>query len=74
MMGYGGFGAMGAFGWIWMVLVWVVVVGLVVWGVSALLGGRTGGNEADALEILRKRYARGEISQAEYDQAKHALV
>ncbi len=74
MMGYDGFGAMGAFGWLWMVLVWVVVVGLVVWGVSALFGGRASGNEADALEILRKRYARGEIGQAEYERAKRALV
>lgn len=74
MMGYGGLGAMGAFGWIWMVLVWVAVIGVVVWGVGALFGRWHGKNETDALEILRKRYARGEISQAEFEQAKRALV
>ncbi len=74
MMGYGGFGAMAGLGWIWMVLVWIVVVGLVVWGVSALFDGRTGGKEVDPLEIVRRRFARGEISQAEYEQAKRTLV
>ena len=74
MMGYGGFGAMGAFGWIWMVLIWVVVIGLVAWGASALFAPRSGPREATPLEILRRRYAGGEISEAEYEQAKRSLA
>ena len=74
MMGYGGFDGMGGLGWIWMILVWALVVGLVVWGVSAVFSGRRGGNEAQPLEILRTRFARGEIGEAEYEQAKRTLT
>lgn len=72
MMGwtYGGFGmmVMGVF--------WLIILGLIVWGVIALLrrssDGRTHGGEAgfpaSAVDIARARYARGEISKSEYDQ------
>jgi hypothetical protein len=40
MMGYGDFGWMGDFGWLWMVLVLVVVVGVAVWAASSMFGSR----------------------------------
>ncbi len=71
MMGYG----MGA----WMLLgivFWVLVVAglvlLVIWIVQKALGGRGGAVES-ALEILKKRYARGEISKEEYEEKKRDL-
>jgi putative membrane protein len=76
MMGYGFDG--GAFGWIWMlggVLVMIGVVVLIVWAVGAVSRSGTGrGPERPtALDILRERYARGEITQQEFEQAKKTL-
>lgn len=42
-------------------------------GTRAILGSRRRLEEELGLEVLRKRLARGEISQAEFDQAKRAL-
>lgn len=77
MMGYGGFGAMGAFWGLGMVLgllFWIGLVVLVVWGASGLLGGqRPPARGETPLEILRRRYAAGELSRDEFEQAKRAL-
>jgi len=71
----GGFGAMGLMG-----VFWVVVIGLVVWAIVAAGrgGGRSSGVEPSghsesALEILKRRYARGEINKAEYEEKKKDL-
>jgi putative membrane protein len=73
----------GIMGWdmgIWMVfnlafwiLVIVGIVLLVIWvGQKAVgAGSRT---EESGLEILKKRYARGEISKAEYEEKKRDLA
>lgn len=73
MMGYGDFGMMAGFGWLWMVLVWAVLVALVLWGVGAAFGTR-GTPEPTPLEILQRRFAAGEITSAEYEQARRALA
>lgn len=71
----GGFGAMGLMG-----VFWIVVVGLIIWAVVTAVRGApwTGGSEASrpdsAMEILKKRYARGEINKAEYEEKKKDLV
>lgn len=75
MMGYDGFGwlgGMGGFGIVG-VLVMVALVALLVWGAAALFNGRSATGEAP-LEILRRRYAAGEISQGEYEQARKTLA
>lgn len=76
MMGYGFDG--GAFGWIWMLgglLVMVGFVVLIVWAVGAVSRGGTSREpeRPTALDILRERYARGEITQQEFEQAKKTL-
>jgi putative membrane protein len=76
MMGYGFDG--GALGWIWMLgglLVMVGFVVLIVWAVSAMSRGNTNREpeRPTALEILRERYARGEITLQEFEQAKKTL-
>jgi len=61
-------------GWSMMGLFWLVVVGLIVWLVVSLVRGnhattssRTDG-DVRALEILKTRYARGEIDKTEYTE------
>lgn len=78
MWGYG-------FGWpgmLWMGLgglLWLALLGLVVWAIVRLAGGR-GSTSAPpappapaAEEILRQRFARGEIDAATYDQMRERL-
>jgi len=74
MMGYGDFGSMGGFGWPWMVLVLAIVLGLIVWGVISLPGSRGGTLDPTPLEILRRRYAAGEVTAAEFKQARRTLA
>ncbi len=74
MMGYGGWlGGMGLFGGVLMLLFWVAVLLLVVWAVRALFPVERRSEHETAIEILKRRYAAGEISQAEYEQARRAL-
>lgn len=75
--GGAGWGMMGAFGWGGMLLIWLVVIVLVAWALRTLLSsdpppGRRDDGDA-ALAILRRRYAVGEITQREYEQAWRVL-
>lgn len=63
---------MGLGGWLWMVL-GVVLVVVVVWAFVAAVAGRDRPAAEDAGQILRARFARGEITQAEYEQARRLL-
>lgn len=67
--------AMGAGGWLWMVLVTVValaILGALIWlAVSAATGRRSPADEP--AQILAARFARGEITEAEYEQARRLL-
>jgi putative membrane protein len=74
-------GMMGGFGWMWLILVfWILILGLIIWAVVALVRGLSepkgsGSSRADsALELLKKRYARGEIDKQEYEEKKKDLV
>ena len=85
MMGWGGGGWFG-FGWIFMVVFW----GLIIWAVIALIRGGTGRGfmcghghnhdhgehkkESPALDILKERYAKGEIKKEEYEEKKRDLM
>ena len=72
----GGYGMMAGLGWLGMLamlLLWGGTIALVVWGVSSLFPADNARGEAGALEILRRRYARGEISHDEYLQASATL-
>jgi putative membrane protein len=61
------------FGWVWFIIFWGAIVGLVVWGVKRLT--ERGGSEGkrSPLDIAKERYARGEISREEFEQIKKDL-
>ncbi|MES2210618.1 MAG: SHOCT domain-containing protein [Chloroflexota bacterium] len=63
---------MGFGGWLWMILAVVLVVA-VVWAVAAAIPGRDRTPIDDAAQILKARFARGEISKEEYEQARSLL-
>ncbi len=74
----GGFG-MGWFGGIFMIVFWILVlVGLVFcikWLIQSTSSGRAGGHSSNrALEILKERYARGEIDKVEFEEKKKVLT
>jgi putative membrane protein len=72
----GGFGIMAGMGWlgiVTMLLFWAGVLALVVWGLSNLFPAQRTNTEIDAVEIVRQRFARGEISREEYLQAVETL-
>ena len=84
MMGPGwgmmGPGMMGGFGWGLMPLFVIVFWGLIIWGIVAAVRGvnnrKFGETSAtdSALEVLKVRYARGEIKKREYEEKKRELV
>jgi putative membrane protein len=58
---------------------WVVLLALLIWALIRWLNRRTGPSqesspaERSALEILRQRYARGEIDQTTFEQMRERL-
>ena len=77
MMGSG----YGMFGGIGMIFFWVVLIVLVVFLVRSIAGGwpsrptsQPPPTGSAALEILKERYAKGEISKEEYEERKKTLT
>lgn len=62
------------FGIVFWILISAGIVLLVVWVVQKAMGGGGGGTEGSALEILKKRYASGEISKEEFEEKKRDLL
>ena len=68
--------AMGVDGWLWMFLalaVGIAVFVAFVWLVTAATPGRQRSTGEEAVQILKARFARGEISEPEYEQARRLL-
>ena len=59
---------------LWMLLFWgLIVVGLIL-GIRWLIGQAKETRSDSALEILRQRYARGEINKEEFEAKKKDLL
>lgn len=74
--GYGGYGA--PWGWVgplMMIVFWIAIAVGVVFLIGYLVRqGRPSGTEDSALEILRRRYAKGEINKEEYEEKRRDLT
>lgn len=79
MDGNFGFGMMTGFGGIFMILFWVAIIALVVWLISSLVSRSNSQTSSglppaeSALDILKKRYARGEITKEQFDEMRRDL-
>lgn len=75
MMPWGNYGwGMGmGFGWLFMIVFWMLVIAGIVFIVRLVAGGEKRNPEETALDILKKRYARGEISKEEFEEKKKAI-
>jgi putative membrane protein len=72
MNGYG-YGMMGGGYWIIGLIFWILVlIGLVLL-IKYLWNGRVKQGDS-ALEILKKRYAKGEINKGEFEEKKKDLI
>jgi len=67
---------MGPFMWVFMVLLWVFAIVGVIYLVKSLTSrSRTGpSQEKSPIDILRARYAKGEITDDEYKAMKQKLL
>jgi len=70
--GYYGWGI--GLGWFFMIMLWVLVILGVVYFFRALMGTEKKGSEETALDILKKRYAKGEISREEFERIREDLM
>jgi len=74
MHGFGNFGFGMGFGWIFMIIFWGIVIYLVLALFSKNRTDATDSKkEETAEEILKKRFARGEISEEEFEHMKKSL-
>ena len=70
MMGYGGYGGM--FMW----LIFIIIAGVVVYFIfeRSKRAGNLGDSAGEsAVEILKRRYAKGEITKEEFDRMKKEI-
>jgi putative membrane protein len=57
-----------------MLLFWILVIAALVLGIRWLMGQGKEARSDSALEILRQRYARGEINKEEFEAKKRDLL
>ncbi|MEK7120394.1 MAG: SHOCT domain-containing protein [Patescibacteria group bacterium] len=75
MMYYDNFFGFGIFGGIFMIifmlLFWAGIIYLIVWAIRGFVSGPRENKTAE--EILRQRYAKGEINKEEFEEKKKDL-
>ncbi len=70
MMWGGGHGLLGG---LMMLVFWGLIIGLIVLGVRGFSSRSDASSNSSALDILKERYARGEIEEDEYERRKANL-
>lgn len=67
--------SMMGFGWgLWMMLFWIIIIGLVIYTVFILITNSNKENKDSSIEILKERFARGEIDQNEFEQKRASIL
>jgi putative membrane protein len=73
MNGYGGMGM--GFGMIWYWIIGIVFLVVIIWLIARVLNQNVANSQSrSALDILKERYARGEIDKDEFEEKKSHLV
>lgn len=74
MMGHGGMGMGMMSGMMFLTgILWLVLLGLLIYGLVKWLSGKKQDANDTAMQILKERYARGEITEQEYETMKKKL-
>ena len=76
MMHWGNYGGMGygGFGWIFMVLFWALVILGIVYLLKQIFSDKKVTSRAESAdEILKKRYAAGEVTKDEFEEKLAAI-
>lgn len=66
------------FGWglgggIMMLIFWAIIIILIVWAVKEFSGKRDSNSKPSTMDILKERYAKGEIDKEEFENKKKDL-
>ena len=63
------------FGWIYMVIFWVLMIIGIIYLVKSITGGSSAGKDTKetAEDLLKKRFARGELNKDEFAEAMEVL-
>jgi len=62
------------FGGIWMFIFWGSLIAIIVWGIKKLTERGGTATRSDPLDVVKKRYASGELSREEFEQIKKDLA
>ena len=57
-----------------MVLFWGGIIALIIWGVTKLTGRGDSGQKRSPMDVVKERYAKGEISKEEFEQFRKDLA
>ncbi len=77
MMGWYDGNGSGSWGWVGMIgmsVFWLALLGIIVFALFKPLSGSAGRTEDRAIVLLRERFARGEITVEQFDQARQTLM
>jgi len=61
------------FGMIFWVLILIGIIALVIWAIQKSGGANVVTQNESALDILKKRYAKGEIGKEEFEEKKNLI-
>jgi putative membrane protein len=74
-MHWGNFGGMGfGFGWIFMIMFWLLVIMGIAYILKNMFSSRVLAKNETAEDILKKRYAAGEITKNEFNEKRLTIV